>query len=172
MEGSGGQVGGDQGGIWREGIVRTHGCRPQGKASKTYVAWREMRARCRNPQHQSYRNYGGRGITVCPEWEDFSVFLTDMGEAPLGMSIDRRNNNAGYCKANCRWATPTQQNQNSRWTRLITYKGATLCLSVWARRLGLDVSSLVYRLDNWPLARALGSPVTCGGPGAIGGRHG
>jgi hypothetical protein len=62
--------------------------------------------------------YSGRGIAVCKRWLKFENFLTDMGEAPAGYTLDRINGKKGYSPTNCRWATPTQQAHNSRVTKL------------------------------------------------------
>ena len=77
--------------------------------TKEYRCWCNMRSRCRNEA-----NYVDRGITVCPEWEDFDVFLCDMGECPEGMTLDRKDNDGNYTPANCRWATYSQQGANRR----------------------------------------------------------
>lgn len=82
-----------------------------------YDTWREMRSRCNNPNHRYYINYGGRGITICPEWEDFWVFLTDMGDRPDGLTLDRVNNELGYSAQNCKWSTRKEQTKNRRPTR-------------------------------------------------------
>ncbi len=81
--------------------------------TREYRIWLLMRSRCNNPKHKSYHNWGGRGIRVCEEWNDFLVFLNDMGLSN-GLSIDRIDNNGNYCKENCRWATTKQQSQNKR----------------------------------------------------------
>lgn len=73
-----------------------------------------MKARCNNPNHPSADYYSERGITYDPAWEDFEVFLADMGERPPGTTLDRENNDLGYSKENCRWATPKQQANNRR----------------------------------------------------------
>lgn len=92
-------------------ISTTHG---QSK-TRTYHIWQGMHARCTNPNAQGWKNYGGRGITVCPEWKVFENFLRDMGECPPGKSIDRYPNNDGnYAPGNCRWATNKEQAENKR----------------------------------------------------------
>lgn len=85
-----------------------------GTHKKTYDAWVRMHQRCNNPMATQYKDYGGRGIKVCASWKVYENFLADMGEAPEGHSLDRINNNKGYCKENCRWATAKQQAQNRR----------------------------------------------------------
>ena len=80
-----------------------------------YTCWRHMWQRCHNKQHKQYVDYGGRGIYVCPRWADFDSFLEDMqGSWYPGSSIERKNNNAGYHPKNCRWATPLEQQLNTR----------------------------------------------------------
>ena len=84
-------------------------------ASPTYSSWSSMLTRCYNEKSKTYKNYGGRGISVCERWHTFLNFLDDMGEKPeKGMSIERINNDGNYEKSNCKWATTKEQNRNKR----------------------------------------------------------
>jgi hypothetical protein len=80
---------------------------------KTKQAWVDLKNRCNNERHPSYRYYGGRGIGYEARWELFSNFLADMGEAPQGLAIDRIDNNGDYTAQNCRWVTQEVNNRNS-----------------------------------------------------------
>jgi hypothetical protein len=89
------------------------------KKTTEYEAWRSMRGRCNNPNNKAWLDYGGRTdpgpITVCKRWDKYENFIADMGRKPSpDLSIDRRDNNAGYSPDNCYWATSIQQNNNKR----------------------------------------------------------
>lgn len=116
----------------RTGSTKSCGCLPReqyglngklsstthGQASNptlTYNSWNAMKQRCFNPLATNYHKYGARGITVDPSWVDsFETFFADMGERPAGTSLDRIDTAGNYEPGNCRWATPTEQNQNRR----------------------------------------------------------
>lgn len=94
-----------------------HGHRSRGSRSPEHYSWAAMRSRCNNPKHTAYKNYGGRGITVCAEWDSFEQFLKDLGPRPPGKTLDRMNVDGNYTPANVRWATSSEQNRNKRCLR-------------------------------------------------------
>lgn len=104
--------------------------------SRAQIAWSNMRQRCLNPRNPDYPKYGGRGISVCPEWTSFRGFLADMGEPGPGLSLDRIDNDRGYGPDNCRWATKTDQLRNRRNNVLVEFEGETLTLAAVADRVG------------------------------------
>lgn len=77
-----------------------------------YRSWTSMRQRCSNPNHPNYLRYGGRGISVCPEWDCFEKFMRDMGARPKGGSIDRIDTNGDYTPDNCKWSSAAEQSRN------------------------------------------------------------
>lgn len=116
---------------------RTHG--HAGSKSPTYLVWANLKSRCSNPNVPDYSNYGGRGIGYCERWKSFEAFLEDMGEQPKGRTLDRIDNNLGYSKDNCRWATMKQQAENRRTTLSIPDGDERVTLVEYARRRGLCV---------------------------------
>lgn len=102
-----------------KGSVTSCGCDYRGSTykhglskTKAYGVWRNMKARCDDSRRKDYRRYGARGIGYNRSWEDFENFYADMGDVPEGMTLDRINNDEGYSKSNCRWATIEVQSRN------------------------------------------------------------
>jgi hypothetical protein len=105
----------------RGGLTKSCGCTKTSHGmtnTPTYKTWQSIWQRCSNKNDDHFERYGGRGISVCDEWADYEVFLSDMGVRPSGKTIDRVNNDMGYSKENCRWASPKQQTRNSTVTVL------------------------------------------------------
>ena len=145
---------------WNHWKVR-HGHSIGKGQSATYSVWAAMKQRCLNPNHPHYKDWGGRGITVCERWLSFDNFLADMGEKPPKMQIDRIDNDGNYEPENCRWASPKQQLLNTRRTRLVTFNGQTKALSEWADELGINRSTLYKRINRsgWTPEDALATEV-------------
>lgn len=132
-------------------LNRTHAA----SRSRAYRIWSAMRQRCLNPNSPAYSLYGGRGIEIDPAWSKFEAFISDMGEPPAGTSLDRRDNNGGYNKSNCRWATAREQANNRSANRLINFQGETKTIAQWAASLGIKTGTLFQRLLAQPIETAM-----------------
>lgn len=133
-------------------IYKKHGY-ATGGVSSTYSRWYRMIERCHNPSCSDYKYYGARGIKVCSRWRRSIIsFVTDMGIAPHGKTLDRINNDGNYCKSNCRWATRKEQRQNQRYpknTRFLTFEGQTLSISEWAKKKEIKYITLYARIYHY-----------------------
>jgi hypothetical protein len=114
----------------------------------THDIWLGIRTRCVNPKDTAFRNYGGRGISVDPRWDDFTAFLADMGEKPPGMDLDRINNNGNYEPGNCRWATRSTNLRNTRRTRVVRLDGVEMSLSEAVTALGIAYETIYFRVHK------------------------
>lgn len=120
-----------------------------------YMVWESMIQRCYNVNFHQYKDYGGRGITVCDKWKTFEGFYEDMGDRPEGMTLERLDNSKCYCKENCKWATRKEQANNRRTNKLITYNNKTQTLAQWVDELGLNYDTVKRRLyRNWTVEAA------------------
>ena len=115
-----------------------------------YRCWRNIRQRLSNPRCPEFWRYGGRGIRMCPQWwSSFDAFLGDVGPRPAkGLSLDRIDNGGDYAPGNVRWATPREQQQNTRRNRLVEFGGERLSVSELARRHGLHRHTVRGRLER------------------------
>jgi hypothetical protein len=122
-----------------------------------------MNQRCFNKNNPGYFKYGGRGITVCQEWQNsFDEFYNWSVKNGYNddLTIDRINNNGNYTPDNCRWVTYHTQNNNTRANRLITFKGETMTMAQWANKINIHYSALEQRLNQlgWSVEKALTTP--------------
>lgn len=130
--------------------------------TKIYSVWSSMKSRCHNPNHHAYQHYGGRGITVCDDWNDVDSF----GQWALangyeeGLSLDRIDNSGNYEPSNCRWATDKEQHRNQRNNRVLDHNGESKPVSVWAEELGINNRTLLSRLrKGWSVQNTLETKV-------------
>lgn len=117
---------------------------------RLYNIWENMKQRCYNPKAKNYHNYGGRGISVCAEWMDYSKFLlwSLANGYAYNLTLDRERNNENYEPGNCRWITNIEQQANKRDSRKVTFNGETLIVSEWARRFNVNRSRILYHINK------------------------
>lgn len=139
------------------GKTTTHG----GSKSLEYQVWSAMKRRCSNPNTVEYKNYGGRGIKVCPEWAaSFEAFWTDMGPTyQRGLQIDRIDTNGGYSPENCHWTTSKLNNRNRRDNRFLETPWGQITMAEAAERSGLTSVTICQRLSRgWSSMEAVTTP--------------
>jgi hypothetical protein len=137
-----------------------HGHANRGSKGRTYRIWCAMKTRCSNHNQPNAHRYVDRGIEVCAEWvNSYEQFLADMGECPPRHSLDRKDNNLGYSKSNCRWATGVEQANNTCRNRFIEHGGERLTLAQWSVRCGVNAETISSRLSaGMSVAAALTTP--------------
>jgi hypothetical protein len=139
-----------------------HGYNKRDNPARVYVIWKNMKARCNNPNDPSYKYYGARGIKVCDEWlgekgaENFIKWALANGYRD-DLTLDRIDNDKCYCPENCRFATIKAQENNRRDNRYLSYNGKTQTLAQWADELNIKRSTLWMRLSkyHWSVEKSL-----------------
>lgn len=162
----------------RTGCVKSCGCliaetssvrntkhglsRRNAKLDRIYSIHSNMLQRCENPKNKSYKNYGGRGILVCAEWHDVSVFYKwamESGYRP-DLTIERIDNDGNYEPKNCRWATIKEQSNNRRNNHFLEFNGENHTISEWSEIVGIPRAVIDARLDRgWNTEKVLTAPV-------------
>jgi hypothetical protein len=151
-------------GCWHHEWTRKHGHSfdASGRRSPTYMTWQNMIGRCTNPKATGYEHYRSLGVTVCDRWRKFENFLADMGDRPIGTTLDRIDNKGSYEPGNCRWATKTTQANNRRTNLHFVYKGVSYTLAELARATSRDKDTLRARLvrpGGWSVDEAVETPI-------------
>lgn len=138
---------------------RTHG----ESDTRLYALHKKIKSRCMDSKNDRFSDYGGRGITMCPEWLDSYVTFRDWALANGyrdDLTIDRRDVNGPYSPENCRWITNQEQQNNRRDNHYITYNGQTRTITEWARIYNLSENGLVHRIRRgWDVERAFHTPM-------------
>jgi hypothetical protein len=136
-----------------------------------YDVWKSIRQRCNNPKNRGYHNYGGRGITICEEWDkSFETFYKwsyangysteNQKDEKLKLTIDRIDNNGNYEPSNCRWVDRKTQASNTRIAKFFTINGETKCFSEWCRIFGIHRATFDRRIKNgWSIEKAITTPI-------------
>ncbi len=131
---------------------------------RLYNVWKSMRQRCKNPNDHAYRYYGGKGVAICDEWNDFKQFAKWAYEngyqddaSNRGCTLDRIDTDGDYCPSNCRWVTMKEQSRNKSSNRILTFDGKSMTLTDWANYLGMSVTTLHSRIvrGGWTVEQAL-----------------
>ncbi len=126
-----------------------------------YGTWKNAKTRCFYSRGHAWKNYGGRGITMCEAWrDDFATFFRDMGPRPTPKhTLERIDNDGPYSPENCIWATYAEQAKNRRHSRHLTFRGETLHYIEWAQRFGIPLKRVWGRLRRgWSIEGALTAP--------------
>lgn len=135
-------------------FIKTHGM----YGTRLYHIWNGFRGRCLNPNNKDYKNYGGRGITICKEWnksENFFKWALQNGYKD-NLTLDRIDTNKSYSPNNCRWITSNEQQRNKRNNRILEFNGEKHCITEWSEITGINRGTIVSRLrHNWDIEKTL-----------------
>lgn len=140
------------------GKHKTHGM----TNTKVFDLWHSIKQRCNYPKHRSYKNYGAKGIRICERWaQSFEAFYEDMGDPPsLTHQIDRIDSKGNYEPGNCGWVTPKEQQNNKSNNVNLTFLGVTQSVAMWADKLGVNPTTLHWRISaGWSDAAVVSTPV-------------
>lgn len=132
-----------------------------------YNTHHNMMRRCYDEANPAFHDYGGRGIAVCNRWHNVATFVNDNAtKYRRGLTLDRIDNDAGYSPDNCRWISRSAQNRNRRSVINVTYRGETLPLHAWAKRLKMRRETLWMRIveRGWTAERAIETPLKKSSP--------
>lgn len=133
--------------FWR--AMKVHNRTTHGLShTRAYRSWIGMKERCLNPKEKFFPCYGGRGITIFPDWMVFENFFRDMGESPEGMTLDRIDGSGNYEPSNCRWATREQQSRNRAVVKRITFDSVTMTCGEWDDKMGFSRGTIYSRLRS------------------------
>lgn len=150
--------------LWKERVretIQTHGM----SRTSIYHTWESIRKRCGSKKHKNFKDYGGRGISVCSEWiDDFQSFYDYVSQLPHfgepGRELDRIDNDKNYEPGNVRWSTRKEQCNNRRSNLLVTYNGKTQTVTQWAEEVGIPYHTIRERLmRGWSAEKALTTPL-------------
>lgn len=129
--------------------VTKHGATKNGIETPEYKAWKQAKTRCFSAKNPDFPYYGGRGISMCPEWAgDFAIFFADMGPRPDGYTLDRIDVNGNYAPGNCRWASRYTQSNNTRQCHYVTHLGRRMTLAQLAAHYSVDYTSVRLRFKK------------------------
>lgn len=143
---------------WIRDAKRTHGQSRKGaKNHREYLIWSHMKDRCYNKKNAAFKNYGGRGISICERWRNsFAAFLNDMGTCPVGLTLNRVDNDGDYKPSNCNWTTYESQNRNRRDNVNLKAGKISKTITEWSRQIGLSRHAIRHRLSRgWSVKQAL-----------------
>ena len=145
-------------------ISVTHGLSKDinGKKTRLFRIWTGIKTRCFNEHDKAFKNYGGRGISLCSEWLNFESFhnwAVENGYLDT-LSIERKDTNGDYMPDNCTWVTAKVQANNRRGNRLIEYRGKTQTMAQWSNQYEISIATLFSRLERgWSIEKALIAPI-------------
>jgi hypothetical protein len=154
-------------GCLRPDVITKHGCAKHNQVDRLYRVWKQIRNRCNNPNVKGYKYYGGRGIQICDEWNDYENFRKwaiangyDEKAKWGDCTIDRIDSNGNYKPDNCRWVDMKTQSNNKSTNHYITYNNETHTLAEWERLTGISRSVITCRIKRgWSVEKTFTTPV-------------